>query len=183
MQEEEKLIQKAQRGEKEAFGELYDKYFPKIYRFILLKVSKRPDAEDLSHQVFLSAWRNIYTYESRGFPFSSWLYRIAHNSVIDFYRTKREYVDIELVSTERMSVDPEMEHLFDEKTELSLVKKMLAKLKEDEQTVLIMKFVDELSNKEVAEALGKSEGAVRVMQHRALKQLKKYVEDSYETEY
>lgn len=183
MQEEEKLIQKAQKGEQNAFGELYDKYFPKIYRFIFLKVSKRPDAEDLSHQVFLSAWRNIHTYESRGFPFSSWLYRIAHNSVIDFYRTRRDHLDIELVSAERMSTDPEMERIFDEGEEVSLVKKMLGRLREDEQTVLIMRFVEELSNKEIAQALDKSEGAVRVMQHRALKQLRKNVEEEYETNY
>lgn len=179
MQEEEKLIQKAQKGEKDAFGELYDVYLPKIYRFVFLKVGRRADAEDLCHQVFLSAWRNIRTYRSRGFPFSSWLYRIAHNAVIDYYRTWKEHVDIDLVSAEYFSAEPGMEHSFDQNAELALVKEVLSTLREDEQTILIMRFVNELSNKEIAQALNKSEGAVRVMQHRALKQLKERIREKH----
>lgn len=180
MQEEEKIVQKAKQGEEDAFGLLYDEYLPKIYRFVLLKVGRKADAEDLCHQVFLSAWKNIRTYESRGFPFSSWLYRIAHNSVIDFWRTQKTHIDIELVSAEHFSEEPEMERLFDISEEFGIVRKMLKKLKEEEESLLIMKFVDELPNKEIAEALGKSEGAVRVMQHRALKQLKQHMKEYHE---
>jgi len=171
MQEEE-LIQKARHGEPEAFGALYDAYFPKIYRFIFLKVSNKTDAEDICHQVFLNAWQSVGSYRSRGFPFSSWLYRIAHNAVIDFYRTKKEHVAIELVPQERFAATPETERELDQATELIAVQNALGELKSEEQSLLIMKFVGELSNKEIAEALGKTEGAVRVMQHRALKQLR-----------
>lgn len=90
MKEEERLIKEAQSGKAEAFGKLYDDHISRIYRFILLKVSRKTDAEDITHQVFLSAWQNIRSYKIQGNPFSSWLYKIAHNAVIDFYRTQKK---------------------------------------------------------------------------------------------
>lgn len=177
MQDEELLIQKAQRGESDAFGFLYDRYFPKIYRFTLLKVSRRVDAEDITHQVFLNAWQNIRSYEFRGFPFSSWLYRIARNMVIDFYRTQKRDVDIESVPEEIFMDDPNFSELVDSRMELEFVARALKKLKDDDQNILLLKFVNELSSKEIAEVIEKSEGAVRVMQHRALKQLKTIINE------
>src|SRR3989338_5755556 len=78
---EAQLIRQAQRGNAESFGELYDHYLPKIYRYIFAKVSHREHAEDIAHEVFLAAWKNLPGYRMRGFPFSSWLYRIARNEV------------------------------------------------------------------------------------------------------
>ncbi len=182
MKEEITLIQKAQSGESEAFGILYDTYLPKIYRFILLKVSKKTDAEDLTHQVFLSAWQNIRTYRFQGNPFSSWLYKIAHNAVIDFYRTQKPSIDIELVSEDSFAHLPDLENELDRGMELIQIRHALTQLKPDEQSILIMKFVDELSNKEIAETLHKTEGAIRVIQHRALKQIKKIINESRNTQ-
>ncbi len=176
MKEEESLIQKAGKGDGNAFGTLYDAYMPRIYRFVFLKTGRKQDAEDITHQVFLSAWQNIGKYESKGFPFSSWLYRIASNAVIDHYRTKREHRNIETVPEEIIAETPDLEGRIDTAFELELVKTALSQLEEDQQNILLMKFVDELSNKEIAEALGKNEGTVRVIQHRALKQLKKHVD-------
>src|ERR1700677_3343750 len=76
---EEKLIQEAVRGDSSAFGLLYDHYQPMIYRFVAVKVGRREEAEDITHQVFMNAWQNIASYRHRGHPFSSWLYRIARN--------------------------------------------------------------------------------------------------------
>ena len=90
MKEEPELIKKAKNRNPEAFGLLYDQYLPAIYRFILLKIGDKVTTEDLAHQVFLSAWQNIENYQTQGFPFSSWLYRIAHNAVIDYYRTGKK---------------------------------------------------------------------------------------------
>src|SRR5579862_2288407 len=92
---EEKVIKSAVTGNSSAFGELYDHYQPMIYRFVAVKVSRREEAEDITHQVFLSAWINIKNYKHRGHPFSSWLYQIARNQVIDHYRSKRNDVSIE----------------------------------------------------------------------------------------
>lgn len=178
--EERDLVLKAKKGENEAFGLLYDKHFDSIYRFILLKTGSKSDAEDLSHQVFLSAWQNIEDYEFRGFPFSSWLYKIASNAVIDHWRTKKPNVSIDLVREDYLSELPELQDEVDQKFELRLVKNAIAKLEPDQQNVLIMKFVDELSNKEIAHVLDKSEGAIRVIQHRALRQLRKILSENGE---
>lgn len=173
---EEELIRKAQKGESNAFGTLYDEHFVRIYRFILLKVSRKQDAEDLSHQVFLSAWKNIPNYTHKGLPFSSWLYKIAQNAVIDFYRTRKVQYDINEIGEEKLGMTPGPESGLEISLEMERIRRALRLLKEDEQNVLIMKFVDELGNKEISEALGKTEGAVRVIQHRALKTLRKILE-------
>lgn len=169
---EKRLIKKAQKGDNQAFGELYDQYLPAIYRFIVIKVGNKADAEDISHQVFLNAWQKMPKYKHQGFPFSSWLYRIAHNAVIDFYRTSKHHIDIDSVPEDSFSETPETDKKIDDLMQTRIVKDAIKELNEDEQNVIIMKFVNELSNKEIAASLEKSEGAVRVMQHRALKQLK-----------
>ncbi len=177
MREDERaLIQKAQGGDGEAFGALYDHYLPRIYRFVLLKVGRREDAEDLTNQVFLSAWEHLDRYEHRGFPFSSWLYRIAANAVIDHYRTARQHQNIETVPEEVLADVDAVSDAVDTAITARRVRAALVKLEPDQQNVLIMRFVNELSNKEIAGALGKTEGAIRVIQHRALKHLKKLTE-------
>lgn len=177
MKEESKLISNAQNGDEKAFGELYEKYLSPIYRYIFMRVGYRKhEAEDISHQVFISAWQNIRTYEIKGFPFSSWLYRIAHNAVIDFYRSQKPSFDIDMLDSDIFGETPETEKIIDAKLQMEGVRLALAKLEPDQQNVLIMKFVNELENNEIAEALGKTEGAVRVIQHRALKQLKSILE-------
>jgi RNA polymerase sigma-70 factor, ECF subfamily len=179
--EERDLVKKAKRGERESFGILYDKHFDAIYRFILLKTGNKTDAEDISHQVFLSAWQKINKYEFQGFPFSSWLYKIASNAVIDHWRTSKPNVSIDLVSENYLSELPELHNNLDQKFELKLVKNAIPRLEPDQQSVIIMRFVDELSTKEIANILDKSEGAVRVIQHRALKQLRKLIEEDKES--
>lgn len=170
-------VSKARKGDREAFGRLYDAYMPAIYRFVLLKVGHKADAEDLTHQVFLSAWKNIPSYEHQGHPFSSWLYRIAHNAVIDHYRTARRHLDVDSISEEVVAIAPEMGAAVDAAAEARVVQAALRMLDHDYQTVLTMRYVNELTTKEIAAALDKSEGAVRVMQHRALKQLKKQIDE------
>ena len=92
--EEEQLIRSAVGGDSSAFGSLYDRYQPAIYRFIVVKVGSREEAEDITHHVFLSAWQKVRTYKHRGHPFSSWLYQIARNMVIDHYRSKKNDVSL-----------------------------------------------------------------------------------------
>lgn len=176
LEDEIKIIERAKDGEAEAFGLLYDHYLPKIYRFVLLKVSHREEAEDLTHQTFLKAWENISNYIDQGFPFSSWLYQISRNTVIDHYRSSakaksNENIDdlAEIISDENESIDSSL----DKKMALKTVTKAIKELKDIEQDVIIMRFVDELSHDEVAKALDKTEGAVKLIQHRAIKNLKK----------
>ena len=169
---ETQLIERAVGGKASAFGSLYDYYQPKIYRFVLIKVSRREEAEDLTHQVFLHAWQHIGTYANLGFPFSSWLYRIARNQVIDHYRTKKEESAIEAVETDYLFSSENHELRTDQKLMFERAIKAIRTLNEDHQDILIMRFIEELSVKETAASIGKTEGAVKLMQHRAIKELK-----------
>lgn len=178
MEDERKLILKAKEGKEEAFGQLYDKYMPAIYRFVFLKVGgQKAQAEDICHEVFLNAWQNIKNFRFQGYPFSSWLYRIAANAVIDYYRTRKINLNIDTVPEEAVVENASLSENFDKQLDLQTVRLCLKKLEPSYQDVLIMKFVEELSNKEIAVALEKSEGAIRVIQHRAIKQLKKHIEN------
>jgi len=172
LEAEKQHIDNAQGGDKEAFSLLYDHYLPKIYRYILFKVSKMEEAEDLTHEVFLSAWQNIGGYKHKGFPFSSWLYQIARNAVIDSYRTSKKNVQIEMVSENLLKINPTESDTIDNDMELARIRGAIKLLKSEYQDVLIMRFIEELPHEEIATVLGKSQGAVRIIQHRALKELK-----------
>jgi len=168
---EENLIRSAVKGRPSAFGSLYDHYQPKIYRFVLIKVGRREEAEDLTHQVFLQAWQNIRNYQDLGFPFSSWLYQIARNQIVDHYRTKKTEADIEDV-IEELVVPAAAQFIAERNLELEHVRRAIQKLKPEHQDVIVLRFVEDLSIKEVAAALQKTEGAIKLVQHRALKELK-----------
>ncbi len=172
LEDEQKLIMEAKGGEAEAFGRLYDYYLPAIYRFILLKVSQREEAEDLTHQVFLKAWQNISGFTEKGFPLSSWLYRIARNLVIDYYRKTKPVVSIdEELILEQLIMRPDITAL-DSKRDVARIMASLQVLKDIERDVVIMRFIEDLSIKEVAMTISKSEGAIKVIQHRALNKIK-----------
>lgn len=179
MEDEKQLIKKAKDGEAEAFGSLYDHYLPKIYRFVLLKVSHREEAEDLTHQAFLKAWENIGKYRYEGFPFGSWLYRIARNAIIDHYRaTKHMRSDVALEELEeRVGELPDQDLVpadakLDQKLEIFEISTAIKKLKDVEQDIIIMRFVDDLPHEEVARVVGKSVSATKLIQHRAIKKIR-----------
>lgn len=179
MKEERELIKSAQNGDSESFGELYDKYVTRIYRFIFLRVRQKTDAEDLSQKVFLKAWKNIDSYrDQKGASFSSWLYKIAKNTIIDYYRTNKEHADIDSVPEDEL--DPELPSYMEEMDDsfkLKQIKAALGELTDNQQNVIIMKFIEELSNEEISDALDKTEVAVRVTQHRALKRIKQILNE------
>ncbi len=169
---EKDIIERAIKGEAEAFGLLYDSYQPQIYRFIYLKVSHREEAEDLTHQVFLNAWQKINNYAFRGFPFSSWLYQIARNQVIDHYRVKKIVINIEeddVADTETETIA----ELIDKNLGIEKIRTIISQLNPSHQDVIILRFIEDFSPKETAKILGRSETAVKLLQHRAIKNLKK----------
>ena len=169
---EQNLIKRAQNGEEQPFGQLYDHYLPAIYRFVLVKVNNKAEAEDLTHEVFLSAWQNLKGYKFQGFPFSSWLYQIARNKVIDHYRTKKANTSFEDLEEGVLKVVGVVERNLEIRLDVERVKEAIAQLTQEQQDVIIMKFVEDLANDEIAKALDKSEGAVRLLQHRAINNLK-----------
>jgi len=177
------LIKKARKGDEGAFGTLYDTHMSAIYRFVFVKVGNKADAEDITHQVFLRAWQNMPRYREQGFPFSSWLYRIARNAVVDFYRTSKHHTDIDTIPEDLHSETPSFGDSIDTSIQVDAVRAALARLDPDQESVLVMKFINDFSNKEIAQSLGKSEGAIRVIQHRALKQLQAHFASSEENVY
>ncbi len=169
---EEQLIKNAISGEASAFGLLYDRYQPKIYRFIYLKVSHREEAEDLTHQVFLSAWEKIenFQFKENSSYFSGWLYQIARNKVIDHYRTRKNNLDISKIQVIDEKNRPE--NTFENNLNIKETRQAISLLNPNEQDVIIMRFIEELSPKEISKALGKSEVSIRIIQYRAIKKLK-----------
>lgn len=170
-EEVESLVIKSQQGDADAFAIIYDTYVTPIYRYIFYKV-KKEDVEDLVEQLFLKAWENIRKYKKRKqTTFKSWLFRIAHNLVVDHYRLTREHssLDPRLSDTKRESnpVTQASESLNNDH-----LKKAIRKLKPNYQQIIILKFLNELSNEEISKVLKKSEGSVRILQFRALKALK-----------
>ena len=167
-QDERELVRRAAGGDADAFGDLYVRYLDDIYRYIFYKVGNQEKAEDLTEGVFLRAWEAIEDHRRKEYAFSSWLYRIAHNAVIDHYRTRKEEEPLEAVSFRLAdeTVGPE-ERLLDE-AEVTSLCEALKQLSEEKQHLLILRFVQGLPHAQVAEILGKSEGACRVLQHRAL---------------
>ncbi|MFA5386093.1 MAG: sigma-70 family RNA polymerase sigma factor [Candidatus Paceibacterota bacterium] len=172
---EQNIIEKAIHGDEKAFGLLYSHYQPQIYRFIYIKLSKREEAEDLTHQVFLKAWQSIERFTYQKLPLSSWLYRIARNQVIDVYRTQKIELDIEEVP-EIASEDKKVEDKIDLDEEVKKIRTAIRQLNPDQQDVIIMRYIEELSPQEIALALKKTPTAVRIIQHRALKSLRNILE-------
>lgn len=167
------IIERAIKGESSAFGLLYDKYQPQIYRFIYLKVSHREEAEDLCHQVFLKTWQNIAEYKFQGFPFSSWLYRVARNQVIDYYRIKKNNISIENEAVLELNTENLTSKIIDQNLDIEKIKKAINNLNPAQQDVLILRFIESFSVKETASILKKTEIAIKLLQHRAIKNLRK----------
>lgn len=167
MEQERGLVEQAIARNPDAFAELYDRYADRVYRHVYYRLGKPEDAEDLSAQVFLKAWNAVDRYEIRNRPFGVWLLSIGHNLLIDHYRSRREIVELDkVVVPAGENSDPEA------RAEKSLaneeLRKAIAKLKQDQRAVVIMRYIDGLGYDEIAQALSKSEGAVRVMMHRSL---------------
>ena len=168
------LVERAKKYDSEAFGKLYDLYFDQIYAYVFYRVGLTGEAEDLSEQVFLKALEAIKSFDWRGIPFSAWLFRIAHNLVIDQYRRNCKMTNIpvdEIAPIASETEGPEdltMDNFVAEELYLAI-----SQLTEDQQQVIILKFFSNLSNPGIAQFLDKPVGAVKSLQHRALVSLRR----------
>lgn len=179
--DEIQLLNQARKGDSYAFGELYERYAPRVFRFLFAHLDNRLDAEDLLAEVFLRVWRSLPGYQERGLPFAAFLFRIARNLLIDYYRQSghnRGQVSIEDLSLQDTAMGPgEKASAVFERSEL---RQYLAQLREDYRSVLVLRFLGELSPEETAQVMGRSPGAVRVLQHRALSALRVIMEEEAE---
>jgi RNA polymerase sigma-70 factor (ECF subfamily) len=170
---DEQVLSLASQGDREAFGQLYERYVGRIYNYIYYRTGSSFDAEDLTERVFFRALRHIRNYTDRGLPFSAWLYRIAHNLVANWHRdnSRRKEVPLDdgLMSPHHGEL-PESELLHSEERERLL--SVIRCLPVDRQQLLILKFVEHMSNAEIAEIMGRTEGAVKSLYHRTLLSLR-----------
>jgi RNA polymerase sigma-70 factor (ECF subfamily) len=177
--EDVQLIARAQDGEADAFGELYERYVQTIFRFVYVRLDDRRDAEDLTEEVFLRVWQSLPSYREQGVPFLAFLFRIARNAVIDFYRSSkspRHQESIEDNPVQDFHSDPGEQAITN--LEHQELRQILDNMREDYRMVLVLRFLSELSPEETAQVMGRSTGAVRVLQHRALSALRNILEGS-----
>lgn len=173
------LIQIAQEGNAEAFGEIYERYAQQVFRFLYAHLDNRLDAEDLTEEVFLRVWQSISNFREQGAPFIAFLFRIARNALIDHYRhigKAKPQVSVEDVTLH--DANPGPGDLVAASIEHEEIQDVMEQLREDYRTVLVLRFLSELSPEETALAMGRSTGAVRVLQHRALAALRVLLEAS-----
>lgn len=166
------FVKRAQNGDADAFGKIYDMFADQIYRYVYFKASE-DDVEDIVETVFLKAWEKIHQYKTGKKSFSSWIFRIAHNLVVDSYRARKDKETVELtpdVAEYRREHNPI--RVTEDKIHSDALKDALSAIKPRYRQVLILKFINELSNQEISGVLKKSEGSLRILQFRALRALK-----------
>jgi RNA polymerase sigma-70 factor, ECF subfamily len=166
--DDSELVARA-RDDQAAFGELYERYVKQIYGYIYFRTGNHHDAEDLTARVFHRALVHIGTYVERGVPFQAWLYRIAHNLVANWHRdrNRRKVVPLdEFIAAGLRSEAPE--DTTESKDEKERLVEAIRRLPEERQQLLILKFVDRLSNQDIGEIMDRSEGAIKSLYHRTL---------------
>lgn len=176
MEREKDLALRATQHDPEAFAELYDLYVDRIYNYIYYKVGSTVEAEDLTAQVFTKAWEAIDSYQWQGHSFSPWLFRIAHNLVVDYHRARRPTATLEALDfrpgfTESEESRPEQR--LQSLLRLERVREAIAELTEEQQTVIILRFIEGYSTADIARVMGKRRGAIRGLQFRGLTALRK----------
>lgn len=170
---DEAILQRASQGDIDAFGVLYERYVGRIFNYVYYRTGSASDAEDLTARVFFRAMRHIGTYTNRGLPLSAWLYRIAHNLVANWHRdnSRRKEIPLDEAISFRTAVEHPESSLVDMEERERLLR-VIRCLPEERQQLLILKFVDHLSNAEIAQIMGKTEGAVKSLYHRTLLSLR-----------
>jgi RNA polymerase sigma-70 factor (ECF subfamily) len=168
---EQTLIRLAQRGDAQAFAELYRAHVDQIFRYIQYRVDNTPIAEDLTSDVFVRALEGLADYEQRSVPWLAWLYRIAHARVVDYYRHIKRTGDHEDVDDLEIGTDDDLDASLVSLYENSAIRVALEKLTDEQQQVILMRFVEGHSLEKTAEILDKTTGAIKALQHRALQAL------------
>lgn len=175
LRNEADLAQRASQHDQAAFAELYNAYVDKIYKYIYYKVGNAPDAEDLCEQVFLKAWEAIGRYTWCGYPFSAWLYKMAHNLVVDHYRMRRDTLPLnDVLATSDEPVDPQ--NMLRQTLDACELQEAIFQLTPEQRQVIALKFIEGYENAEIAQMMNKKEGAIRALQYRALRSLQAILE-------
>jgi RNA polymerase sigma-70 factor (ECF subfamily) len=172
-QQLKRLVERAQQGDRDALEELYLLHFDRIYSYLHMSVGNRHDAEDLTTQTFLKMLESVGKFRWRSAPFSAWLFRIAHNLAIDHFRASRRWQPEELVPEPEPPEESAAEEEALESIGRTSMLELIETLSKEQQQVLTLKFVFNFSNNDAATILGKTEGAIKSLQHRALASLQR----------
>ena len=168
----EQLVDRARKGDDAAFGALYDVFAPRVYRFFRFRVTTAEAAEDLTQKVFLKMIEQLPHYQSRGIPFAAWLFRVARNAWIDEHRVSRSSVPLDALA-DSAGDDAGPEELAADAFDSEILRRALERLPADQREVVACRFFAGLTPRETAAQMGRSEGSVRVLQHRALAALRR----------
>jgi len=171
-------LTRASQGDADAFGLLYERYLDRIFNYVYYRTGNLHDAEDLTARVFQRAMNHIRNYTDRGVPFSAWLYRIAHNLVANWHRdrSRRQEIPISDVPILPSKSDHPERNLVRSQEEEALLR-LIRRLPPERQNLLILKFVENMSNAEIGAIMGRSEGAVKSLYHRTLLALRDQLGD------
>ena len=175
---EEDVLIRASKGDRDAFGQLYGRYIDRIFNYVYYRTGNLHDAEDLTARVFQRAMNHIHNYTDRGVPFSAWLYRIAHNLVANWHRdrSRRQEIPLNDVPVLPSRGDHPERNLVRSQEQESLLR-LIRRLPPERQNLLILKFVENMSNAEIGQIMGRSEGAVKSLYHRTLLALRDQIGD------
>lgn len=166
------VVEQARSGDAEAFGRIFDHYHVAVYRYVVSRVGRPVDAEDLTQTIFVKALEALPRYEPRGIPFGGWLFRLARNAVIDHQRTRREHGDLDSLAERTDEAEPP-EVVVATRQDLEAVGAALATLTPEQREAIELRFFAGLSAREAAAAMGKQEGTVRGLQFRAIGALRR----------
>ena len=175
---DENAVTLACRGNPEAFSFLYEKNVTRIYNYIFYRIGSASDAEDITSRVFFRAFGHINSYVEKGVPFSAWLYRIAHNLIANWHRDNLRRKEVPLEDHLEMPQKADQpEKLLEKNQETELLMRGIRRLSPDRQQLILLKYLEDLSNAEIAQIMGRSEGAIKSLYHRALIMLREEVEE------
>ncbi|MEE9400267.1 MAG: RNA polymerase sigma factor [Dehalococcoidales bacterium] len=169
------LVQRAVKRDSAAFATLYDKYVGRIYGYAYYLVHDQKDAEDITQEVFIKAWKAIDRYKDIGAPFVAWLTAITHNLAVNHnrYKSRKKHIPLEETEVLSTAVETNPETMAEVNLNKSYVRKAILKLKGEKQKIIMMRCIEGFSYREIAHLLNKSEGSVRVIQYRALSDLRR----------
>ncbi len=174
----DRLVRRALNGDADAFGRIYDVYVDRVYTYACARVNDPHEAEDVTEVVFLKAFEAIGTYDRRGLPFGAWIFRIARNATIDHARRSARVPKpvedlIEQVGPDPVTVEEQVVARVDD----AIIKNAIRRLTDDQASVIACRFFWDMDIRETARALGRTEGAVKALQHRALRSLARILEE------
>ena len=176
MENEHELLMKAKAGDKDAFGILYKYYYPKVFRYCRVNIYRDDLASDICQETFMKAWKALPTFHLKnGGTFQAFIFRIARNIIIDLSRKKKEF---SLEIYQEIETDDDQVEKLSRNENIDRVKRVLAKLSEKDRQIVILRYFEELSHKEMAKIIGVREGALRVRTIRVLKKMKELLGDA-----